>query len=271
MQFIDSLNELARRFRMLFSRRARFDAELEQEMRLHRELRAQELQHDGLDADEARYAAQRRFGNTLRLREESHQAWGRRRLDDLRMDLRYSVRRMRNAPGFTTVAVLTLALGIGANTAIFALIQQIMLSRLPVAHADELYSLGDDTSGCCGGGLIGDFSVYSYPLFQYLRSNTPEFSDIAAFMAGSVNIGVRRSGDINPARFFRGEYVSGNYFTMLGVDPIAGRLLTPADDRSNAAPQVVLSYRAWHDKFAATPTSSAPHSSSKDCPSASPV
>lgn len=253
MGFWKTMSELARRAQMLFSRRARFDHEMEEEMRLHQELRARELEEAGADAEEARHAAQRKFGNTLRMREEAHRAWGWTWIDDLLQDLRYGMRRLRHSPGFTTVAVLTLALGIGANTAIFTLVQQVMLNPLPVAHAHELYSLGDDKTGCCGGGLMGDFSVYSYPLYQYLRNNTPEFTDLAAFMAGSVSLGVRRSGDANPSRSFRGEFVSGNYFSMLGVEPISGRVLTPADDRSNAPPQIVLSYRAWHDKFAADP------------------
>src|SRR5262249_51804077 len=246
----DLLSELGRRFQMLFSRRESFDREIEEEMRLHRDLRARELGDDGASPEDAHYAAQRRFGNTLQLREEIHQAWGWTWLDRLVLDLRYGARRLRQSPGFTTVAVLTLALGIGANTAIFSLIQQVMLSPLPVAHAHELYSLGDDYNGCCWGGLQEDFSVYSYPLYEYLRDHTPEFSDLAAFSSGDTALGVRRQGDKNVARPFRGEYVSGNYFTTFGVNARAGRLLDIKDDQPGATPVAVMSYRAWHDKFA---------------------
>src|SRR5215470_17689539 len=219
-------------------------------MRLHRDLRARELRDDGASPEDAPHAAQRRFGNTLQLREEIHQAWGCTWVDRLMLDLRYGVRRLRQSPGFATVAVLTLALGIGANTAIFSLIQQVMLSPLPVAHAHELYSLGDDYNGCCWGGLQEDFSVYSYPLYEYLRDHTPEFSDLAAFSSGDTALSVRRRGDKNVAQPFRGEYVSGNYFTTFGVNARAGRLLDIKDDRPGATPVAVMSYRAWHDKFA---------------------
>ena len=195
MRILEWLGELGRRLSILFSRRDRFDHELEEEMRLHRDLRAQELHEDGAERADAQYAAQRRFGNSLKLREEIHQAWGWTWLDRLVLDLRYAARRLRQSPGFTTVAVLTLALGIGANTAIFTLIQQVMLSPLPVAHAGELYSLGDDKTGCCWGGLQGDYSVYSYPLYQYLRDHTPEFSELAAFSSGDTALSVRRLGD----------------------------------------------------------------------------
>src|SRR5215831_3606717 len=253
MRLTDLLDELGRRFQMLFSRRERFDREIEEEMSLHRDLRARELGADGASPEDARYAAQRRFGNTLQLREEIHQAWGLTWLDRLMLDLRYGARRLRQSPGFTTVAVLTLALGIGANTAIFSLIQQVMLSPLPVAHAHELYSLGDDYNGCCWGGLQEDFSVYSYPLYEYLRDHTPEFSDLAAFSSGDTALSVRRQGDKNVAQPFRGEYVSGNYFTTFGVNARAGRLLDIKDDQPGATPVAVMSYRAWHDKFASNP------------------
>ena len=254
MRFTEWLGEQVRRGHMLFSRRYRFDQDLEEEMRLHRDLRARELRDEGAETEDARYAAQRRFGNSLRLREEIHQAWGWSWLDGLARDFKYAWRRLRKSPGFTTVAVLTLALGIGANTAIFTLIQQVLLNPLPVAHAGELYSLGDNKLGCCWGGLQDDFTLYSYPLYEYLRDHTPEFSDLAGFYAGSVTIGVRREADRAPAQFFRGEFVTGNYFRVLGVDARAGRMIEPADDQRNAPPVAVMSYRAWQTKFASDPS-----------------
>src|SRR5579864_7883116 len=253
MRFIEWLGEQARRGRMLLSRRDRFDQEMEEEMRLHRDLRARELLENGAQVNDASYAAQRKFGNTLRLREEIHQAWGWTWIDSLARDFKYAGRRLRKSPGFTAVAVLTLALGIGANTAIFTLVQQVIFNPLPVAHASELYSLGDNKNGCCWGGLQDDFSVYSYPLYQYLRDHTPEFSDLAGFMAGSVSLGVRREGDHAAAQFFRGEFVSGNYFSVLGVDARAGRMLAPTDDQRSAPPVAVMSYRAWQNRFASDP------------------
>ncbi|HEY6306432.1 MAG TPA: ABC transporter permease [Candidatus Angelobacter sp.] len=247
------LSELKRRLRNLVTPRAQFDRDLEEEMRLHRDLRAREFRETGATPEESRFAAQRKFGNALRLREEIHQAWGWSWIDDLGRDFKYGLRRLRNSPGFTTVAVITLALGIGANTAIFTLIQQVMLSPLPVAHANELYSLGDDKLAWWGGGLQEDFSTYSYGLYRYLHDHTPEFSDLASFSAGTVSLGMRRKGEQNAATSFRGEYVSGNYFIVFGVDARKGRLLMPADGQPNAPPAVVMSYRAWADRFGSDP------------------
>ena len=126
------LGELIRRSLGLFASRERFDREMEEEMRLHRELRAREMQADGASAEEARYAAQRRFGNTLRLREEIRQAWGWRWIDELRQDLRYSVRMLRKSPVFTLVVVMTLGLGIGATTAVFSVVDRILFRACPI-------------------------------------------------------------------------------------------------------------------------------------------
>jgi predicted permease len=250
MGFSERLGEWARRMCNALTPREQFDRDLEEEMRLHRDLRAREFEESGVVQDESRYAAQRKFGNTLRLREEIREVSGWAWMDHLMLDVRYSCRRLRNSPGFTTVAVLVLALGIGANTAIFTLIQQVMLNPLPVARPQELYSLGDDKNGCCWGALQEDFSVYSYPLYQHLRDHTPEFSELAAFLAGSVSVGARRADDARASRKFNAEWVSGNYFRMFEVNAYAGRMLVPGDDQANAPPVAVISYQAWQNKFA---------------------
>src|SRR5215472_18087415 len=141
MRLLEWLGEVGRRIFTLFSRRERFDRDLEEEMRLHRDLRARELRDDGVSLEDARHAAQRRFGNTLRLREEIHEAWGWTWLDRLILDLRYGARRLRQSPGFTSVAVLTLALGIGANTAIFSFMDALLMRSLPVPDAQSLVVL----------------------------------------------------------------------------------------------------------------------------------
>ena len=157
-------NEFGRRFLMFF-RRSNFDADLEEEMRLHRELRAQEEIERGLSPEEAYYVAQRRFGNELALREESHEMWGWNWLENLGQDVRYGLRILRRNPGFTAVAAVTLALGIGANTAIFTLVNAVMLRPLPVANPGQLYRLGDNNNCCVMTGTQNDgsFVLYSYP------------------------------------------------------------------------------------------------------------
>ena len=161
-------------------------------------------------------------------------------------DVRFALRQLLKAKGFTTVAVLTLALGIGANTAIFNLIHAIMIKSLPVSNPDTLIRLGDSDNCCVIGGLQGHFSIYSYPLYLHLRDNTPEFTEMAAFQAGIRKVGVRRlSGDSAISEPFAGEFVSGNYFRMFGLRSSAGRLLAETDDMQGAAPAAVMSYRAW--------------------------
>jgi macrolide transport system ATP-binding/permease protein len=163
-------------------------------------------------------------------------------------DLRIAVRRLRQRPGFTAVAVLTLALGLGANIAIFTLVHALMLRSLPVAHPEELYRLGDDDNCCVNSGLQREYSLFSYPLYLHLRDQASEFSELAAFQATTVPFGVRRSGEpyatSHPAQF-----VSANYFMMFGVRPAAGRLLMADDDRPGSPAAFVMSHRTWTRQY----------------------
>src|SRR5215469_7029417 len=132
-------------------------------------------------------------------------------------DLRYGFRRLRQSPGFSLVCILTLALGIGANTAIFTLIDAVMLRSLPVANPHELYRLGSNNNCCVIGGLQNNWSIFSYPLYKQLREHTPEFADMAAFEGGTMDLSVRRAGSPTAGVAFDGELVSGNYFSVFGV------------------------------------------------------
>ena len=169
-------------------------------------------------------------------------------------DLRYTLRRLRQSPGFTLTAVLTLALGIGATTAIFTLVYQVMLRPLPAAHPEQLFKVGKELD-CCndGGRLLNDWPLFSYSLYEYLRDHTPDTSGIAAVEAGGTTVNVRRAAGSTAAQPLDARSVSGNYFTLLGVRPYAGRLLSPEDDREGAPPALVLSYTLWHTKFNADP------------------
>ena len=244
-----------RRLAMLL-RRDRFDREMDEEMLLHRELKEQELKDKGVPPEEAHYMAKREIGNALRLREESREAWGWNWLEHLGQDSRLALRQMRKNPGFTVVAILTLALGIGANTAIFTLVHAVLLKQLPVKNPGELYGLGD-TRACCDttdfADMRNNFAMFSYPLYKQLRDNTPEFSDLAAFQTALANLSVRRSGVSTPAMPYFGEIVSGNYFEAFGVGAYAGRMLLPEDDQPTAPPVAVMSYRAWQLHYGADP------------------
>ena len=168
-------------------------------------------------------------------------------------DLREALRQLRKAPGITTTAVITLALGIGATTAIFTLVHQVMLKSLPVTKPEELWRIGDKVRCCNWGGYTqgddGDFSLFSWEAYKNFRAQTPEFTDLAALQAGNAPLGVRRAGSHAQADTRNGEYVSGNFFRTLGVQPWIGRLMTDADDREGAPPVAVMSYRIWHEKY----------------------
>ncbi len=170
-------------------------------------------------------------------------------------DIRYALRQLRQSPGFTLVAVLTLALGIGANTAIFTLVHAVLLQPLPVKNPGQLYRLGSTEVNCCViGGLQNVWDIYSYALYQHFRQHTPELEELAAFQGGLPHASVRRSGDNSPARPLHSEFVTGNYFQLFGISAAAGRLLSPADDHTGAAPAAVMSYRTWQDNYAADPS-----------------
>jgi predicted permease len=164
-------------------------------------------------------------------------------------NLRYAVRQFRRSPVFTCAAVLTLALGIGGTTAIFTLVHAVMLRSLPVSDPGRLYRIGDGDDCCVEGGPQDRWGMYSFPLYERLKAETPEFDELAAFQAGGALQSVRREGEL-AARPVRSEYVTGNYFSMLGVRAFGGRVLSPDDDRPGAPPVAVLSHRVWQTSYA---------------------
>jgi predicted permease len=173
-------------------------------------------------------------------------------------DLRDAIRQLRKAPGFTATVVITLALGIGATTAIFTLVHQVMLKSLPVAKPDELWRIGDKIRCCNWGGYTqgddGDFSLFSWEAYKNFREHTPEFADLAALQAGNAELGVRRGGSQAPVDTRNGQYVSGNFFRTLGVQPWLGRLMMDSDDREGAPLVAVMSYRVWQNKYGSDPS-----------------
>jgi predicted permease len=168
---------------------------------------------------------------------------------NLLREFHYAMRQFRLSPVFTATAVLTLALGIGGTTAIFTLIHAVMLRSLPVADPASLYRIGEGDDCCVEGGTQDTWGMFSYPLFERLKQETPEFEQVAGFQAGQSRVSVRREGAETAARPLRSEYVTGNYFSTLGIGAFGGRVISPADDNPGSAPVAVLSYHSWQTNY----------------------
>jgi predicted permease len=168
-------------------------------------------------------------------------------------NLRYAMRQFRRSPIFTAAAVLTLALGIGGTTAIFTLVHAVMLRSLPVSDPGRLYRVGEGDDCCIEGGPQDRWGMYSFPLYERLKAETPEFGEVAAFQAANWLLSVRREGEL-VAKPLRSEYVTRSYFSMLGVRAFGGRVFTPDDDRPSAPPVAVLSHRAWQIGYGGDPS-----------------
>ncbi len=233
--------ELTRRLRMLIGGR-RFDADLDEEMRLHRELRAQDEIERGVTVEEARYAAQRRFGNDLVIREESHDMWGWNWFEYFVQDVRYGMRMLARSPGFAAVALLSLALGIGANTAIFQLLDSVRLRMLPVQHPEQLVEVHGTSVHGRTGSFYNWHAMLTYALWEQLRDNHEPFSGVLAWAPDQLNLAPR--GEVH---LVNSMWVSGDFFNVLGVHPILGRVFTAADDRRGCGtgPGAVVSYAFW--------------------------
>ena len=179
-------------------------------------------------------------------------------MNRLIQDVQYALRQLRKAPGFTLTAILTLALGIGANAAIFTLVHAVLLRNLPVADPKSLVRVGDRDDCCVNGGTPDEnnYSLFAYELYKHLRDNTPEFEQLAAMQSGFGygSITARSSKPDALPKALRGEFVSGNYFQTLGLQPYAGRLMTPSDDVEGAPMTAVMSYQTWQRDYALDPT-----------------
>jgi macrolide transport system ATP-binding/permease protein len=240
------------RLREVFNRRP--DRDLAAELESHLQFHIDDNRRAGMTLQEARRQALIKLGGLDQIKESYRDRRGLPWLDSLAQDVRFAFRMLRKNPGFTTVAILTLALGIGANTAIFTLVQKILLRSLPVANPSQLYRVGD-RSDCCYyqnyQNADGDFDLFSYDLYQHFKETAPEFEQLAAVQAGGGAYDVRSGAA--PAVRLRGEYVSGNYFSTLGVGAFAGRPFSDNDDTPGAASAIVLSYRSWQTNFAGDP------------------
>lgn len=237
------LGKFARRLRMLLERE-KFDSDMDEEIRLHREWKERELKEAGLSAEEAHYRAHRETGNTLRLREESREAWGWNWLEEFMLDFRYGARMLRKSPGFTTVAVLTLALGIGANTAIFSAAQSVFLRAVQAPSVDRLMFVSRGYPGAPEGLGGGSFTYAAY--HDMLEMNT-SFDSLAAFQSFGA-LALTDGGE--PVRV-NVNYVTPSYLDLLGARAKFGRLFRPEEDRyGDAEAVIVLSHGFWQRQFA---------------------
>ena len=224
-------------------KRRRLERELARELSHHIERRAEDLVHSGVDVAEARRRAAIEFGSVTQVQEEVRDAWFWRWLDDLGRDVRYGVRMLRRSPIFTAAAVLSLAIGIGANAAIFSLVDRILLRALTVPEPGQLVRLaweGSDFTGKWGSGTL-----VSYPLCRELDGQEQVFDGVLCRHPTMVVLSIGRDREQ-----VRAEIVSGSYFQVLGAHPELGRLITPADDaQPGTHPVVVLSHAFWRDRL----------------------
>ncbi len=212
--------EVIRRVKMLL-RGKQFQGDLDEEMRLHRELREQEYVASGMSPEAARSAASRSFGNAASIRETSYRAWGWSWLEGLTQDVRYGVRSMFRSPALTLVALLSLALGIGANTAIFSFIDAVLLRSLPVKDPAQLVVFGEGNEM----GMTdryGSTTLYSYPFYRQMQQKNAVFSEVAAVNSYWLGIHGTVEGQ-SEMQEMKVQLVSGSYFQTLGVQPIHGQ------------------------------------------------
>lgn len=237
-------------------RRAR-EQDLNEEIQSHFRMAVRDGIDRGETAQRAEQSARREFGNVSLVKEITREMWGWASFERLGQDLRYAGRLLRKSPGFTAVAILSVALGIGANTAIFSLIDAALLRSLPVRSPNELVAIGDPTRvGSLSNGS-GRTDIFSYPFYERFRERNHVFTDVLA-SARSEHLDVSMEGE----RFDTGSqgesplarFVTGNYFSVLGVPAILGRTFTQQETRvAGNAPVVVISYGYWARKFARDP------------------
>ncbi len=238
-------NQLMQFWRRLlfYLRRDEFDRELAEEMKFHLELKTEENLAAGMSLPDAQSAAHRQFGNQTLLQEVSREMWGVRSLETLWQDLRYGVRTLRKSPGFTTVAVLSLALGIGANTAIFSVVNAVLLKPLPYDEPDRLIQVwGTNTQA----GI--NTSVVSVPNFIDWQNQNQSFEHLAAYTFSAFTL----TGKDEPEQIRSGK-VSASLFDLLRVKPIIGRGFLREEDKHGGERVVVVSHGLWQRRFGADP------------------
>lgn len=248
-----------RKLRALFlrfwglARRSRQNQEFADELQSHLQMHIEDNIRSGMTPEQARRQAVLKFGPVEAITESYRTEAGLPMIETVLQDCRYALRTLRKSPVFTAVAVLTLALGIGANAAIFTLVNALMLKDLPVADPKTLVRLGNQNTCCVGIGSPdnGEYSLFTTESYEFLRKNTPELEDLAAMQAGFAYrpVVTRRDGSKDAPRSVMGEFVSGNYFRTFGLRTRLGRLLEDHDDVVGAPMTAVMSYETWKTRF----------------------
>jgi predicted permease len=259
MRIGKKLGELYRRARFYFHQRE-FDRELKAEMRFHMDMKASARVQQGMPAEAARLAARRQFGNVTLIHERSRDMWAFRWLETAGQDLRYAVRMIAKSPGLSSVVVLSMALAIGANTAIFSLVDAVLLKTLPVKNPQELVLLGwaspplggsavdshsgSNTTDPVTGQRLG--SSLTSREFDSMREANQTLCDLFAFVPiyNQLNVSVDGQSGVST-----GQYVSGGYYKGLGVQAVLGRTITDVDDEQGAEPVAVITYDYWKKRF----------------------
>src|SRR5437867_3233336 len=228
------------------------EGDLTREIASHLVLLEDDFRRRGLSVEEARLAARRALGGEMHTKDLHRDARSFIWLDDFVRDARYAIRTLWRTPGFTALAVLTLALGVGATTAIFSLVDDVLLRALPVRNPHELVVLGDARgSGTSVGLQGGSFTLFSHDLYRALRDESI-FDALCAVQSSKSRVSVRRRGETGTEPVFT-RLVSANYFDVLGTRAAAGRLLEAADDTASAPPVAVVSFRYWRERLNGDP------------------
>jgi macrolide transport system ATP-binding/permease protein len=256
MKDMRSLKGFVARLAGLFSiaRRERAGREFEEEIESHLAMHVEDNLRAGMTPAQARREAAMKLGGVEVARQARREGVIVVLIENLFQDIRYALRQLGKAPGFTLTVVLTLALGIGANAAIFTLVNAMLLKNLPVADPKALVRVGDAYQCCVNNGALddGDYALFSTDTYEQFKKNTPEFEELAAMQSGFNffnPLTTRRDGDDNLPHSSVSEFVSGNYFRTFGLQPQAGRLLSDADDVKGASVVAVMSYETWTNDY----------------------
>jgi predicted permease len=242
------LRRLLARARAMFLRE-RTESEFGAELEAHLVLMQEEFERRGMSPEEARREARLKLGGVEQARELHREARTLRWLETLWQDARFAARTLRKNPGFTIVAVLTLALGIGANTAIFSLVNAVLLNSLPVANPHELVLFSDQAgTGTSSGGETGIWERFSTYDCGYFIAHNESFKELTAYQDDRTLLSIRIAG-AEKSESARTTMIAGNYFSFLGIRAAAGRLISPEDDEASSAPVAVLNYAYWTSRF----------------------